>query len=65
MTAIVNGFATTLVFALIDPQISALTDDVVDGSVREATLRREMARVSSCRLPVPAAVVIACTAGSL
>jgi hypothetical protein len=68
MTAIVNGFATILLFALIDPQISALTDDVVDGSVSEATFRRAMVWVSLSRLAgtllaqamlVPAALVIA------
>lgn len=74
MTAIVNGFATILLFALIDPQISALTDDVVDGSVSEATFRRAMIWVSLSRLVgtllaqallVPAAVVIAWAAGWL
>ncbi|MET4133256.1 hypothetical protein ABIE62_002402 [Porphyrobacter sp. MBR-155] len=74
MTAIVNGFATILLFALIDPQISALTDDVVDGSVSEATFRRAMIWVSLSRLAgtllaqallVPAAVVIAWAAGWL
>lgn len=72
MTAIVNGFATILLFALIDPQISALTDDVVDGTVNEATFRRAMIWVSLSRLVgtvlaqallVPAAVVIAWAAG--
>jgi hypothetical protein len=72
MTAIVNGFATILLFALIDPQISALTDDVVDGSVSEATFRRAMIWVSLSRLAgtllaqallVPAAVVVAWAAG--
>ncbi|QDH33343.1 DUF2837 family protein [Porphyrobacter sp. YT40] len=74
MTAIVNGFATILLFALIDPQISALTDDVVDGSVSEATFRRAMIWVSLSRLAgtllaqallVPAAIVIAWAAGWL
>jgi len=74
MTAIVNGFATILLFALIDPQISALTDDVVDGSVSEATFRRAMIWVSLSRLVgtllaqallVPAAVVIAWAAAWL
>ena len=72
MTAIVNGIATILLFALIDPQISALTDDVVDGTVSEATFRRAMIWVSLSRLVgtvlaqallVPAAVVIAWAAG--
>jgi Alternate to MurJ len=74
MSAIVNGFATILLFALIDPQISALTDDVVDGSVSEPVFRRAMVWVSLSRLVgtllaqlllVPAAVVIAFAAGWL
>lgn len=74
MSAIVNGVATILLFALIDPQISALTDDVVDGSVNESTFRRAMIWVSLSRLVgtllaqallVPAAVVIAWAAGWL
>lgn len=50
MTAIVNGFATILLFALIDPQISAMTDDVVDGSLDEPTFRRAMVWISLSRL---------------
>jgi hypothetical protein len=74
MSAIVNGFATILLFALIDPQISALTDDVVDGTVSEPLFRRAMIWVSLSRLVgtllaqvllVPAAVVIAHAAGWL
>lgn len=74
MSAIVNGFATILLFALIDPQISALTDDVVDGTVSEPLFRRAMIWVSLSRLVgtllaqallVPAAVVIAYAAGWL
>ena len=74
MTAIVNGFATILLFALIDQQISALTDDVVDGSVCEATFRRAMIWVSlrclagtllAKALLIPAAVVIAYSGGWL
>lgn len=74
MSAIVNGVATILLFALIDPQISALTDDVVDGSVSEPVFRRAMVWVSLSRLAgtliaqallVPAAAVIAYAAGWL
>jgi len=74
MSAIVNGLATILLFALIDPQISALTDDVVDGTVSEPVFRRAMIWVSLSRLAgtllaqtllLPAAVVIAYAAGWL
>jgi len=74
MSAIVNGVATILLFALIDPQISALTDDVVDGTVSEPVFRRAMIWVSLSRLVgtllgqamlVPAAALIAFAAGWL
>jgi Alternate to MurJ len=74
MSAIINGVATILLFALIDPQISALTDDVVDGSVSEPVFRRAMIWVSLSRLVgtllaqallVPAAMLIAYAAGWL
>lgn len=74
MSAIVNGVATILLFSLIDPQISALTDDVVDGSVSEPVFRRAMVWVSLSRLfgtllaqalLVPAAMLIAYFAGWL
>lgn len=68
MSAIVNGFATILLFALIDPQISAMTDDVVDGSISEPVFRRTMVWISISRLVgtllaqallLPAAMLIA------
>ena len=74
MSAIVNGVATILLFALIDPQISAMTDDVVDGSVDEPTFRRAMVWISLSRLVgtllaqvllLPAAIVIALAASAL
>ncbi|RVQ67169.1 DUF2837 family protein [Croceicoccus ponticola] len=70
MSAIVNGFATILLFALIDPQISAMTDDVVDGTIPETVFRRTMVWISISRLVgtllaqallLPAAILIANT----
>ena len=72
LSAVVNGFATILLFALIDPQISAMTDDVVDGSVSQPMFRRAIIWVSLSRLAgtllaqamlVPAALAIAWIAG--
>ncbi len=71
MSAIVNGVATILLFALIDPQISAMTDDVVDGSISETVFRRTMVWISLSRLAgtllaqallLPAAILIATVA---
>lgn len=50
LSAVVNGFATILLFALIDPQISVMTDDVMDGKVGEALFRRTIVWISLSRL---------------
>lgn len=50
LSAVINGFATILLFALIDPQLSVMTDDVVEGRVSEALFRRTIAWVSLSRL---------------
>jgi hypothetical protein len=42
LSAIINGLATILRFALIDPQRSVMTDDVIEGrvTVRPSDVRR-------------------------
>lgn len=50
LSAVVNGFATILLFALIDPQLSVMTDDVIDGRTDEATFRRTIVWISLSRL---------------
>ncbi|MED5546666.1 MAG: lipid II flippase Amj family protein [Pseudomonadota bacterium] len=70
LSAIVNGFATILLFVLIDPQLSVMTDDVVSGSVGEGVFRRTVVLLALSRvcgtvlaqmLFVPAAwLVVAC-----
>jgi hypothetical protein len=50
LSAVINGFATILLFALIDPQLSVMTDDVIDGRVDEATFRRTIVWISLSRL---------------
>ena len=50
LSAVVNGFATILLFALIDPQLSVMTDDVVEGRVDEALFRRTIVWISISRL---------------
>ena len=68
LSAVVNGFATILLFALIDPQLSVMTDDVVEGRIDEARFRRTVVWISISRLAgtllaqalfVPAAVAVA------
>lgn len=50
LSAVVNGFATILLFALIDPQISVLTDDVIEGAVSENEFRQVIVWVSFSRV---------------
>ena len=50
LSAVVNGFATILLFALIDPQLSVMTDDVIDGKVSEPMFRRTIVWISFSRL---------------
>lgn len=50
LSAVINGFATILLFALIDPQLSVMTDDVIDGRVDESTFRRTIVWISLSRL---------------
>lgn len=50
LSAVVNGFATILLFALIDPQLSVMTDDVVEGRMSAVDFRRVVVWVSFSRL---------------
>lgn len=50
LSAVVNGFATILLFALIDPQLSVMTDDVVEGRLGAAQFRSAIIWVSFSRL---------------
>lgn len=71
LSAVVNGFATILLFALIDPQLSVMTDDVVEGRIDEPLFRRTIMWISISRLAgtmlaqaifLPAAAAIATVA---
>jgi hypothetical protein len=50
LSAVVNGFATILLFVLIDPQLSIMTDDVVEGRVSEPDYRRTIVWLSFSRI---------------
>lgn len=74
LSAVINGFATILLFALIDPQLSVMTDDVVEGRVTEALFRRTIVWISVSRLLgtvlaqalfLPAAMAVAWIAGAV
>lgn len=68
LSALINGFATILLFAFIDPQLSVMTDDAAQGDVGEADFRRAITLISLSRLAgtilaqallLPAALLIA------
>lgn len=74
LSALINGFATILLFLVIDPQLSVLTDDVIEGDLSEASYRRAIVWISGSRLAgtllaqllfVPAAIAIATVANAL
>ena len=50
LSAVINGLATILLFALIDPQLSVMTDDAVDGRISEAAFRSTIVWISFSRL---------------
>ena len=71
LSSVVNGFATILLFVFIDPHLSIMTDDVVEGRTSEATFRRAVVWLAGTRVAgtlvaqavlVPAATLIALTA---
>lgn len=71
LSAIINGFATVMMFILIDPYLSGMTDDVVAGRISDGRFRRLIIWLVISRaagtlvaqvLLLPAAHVIAWTA---
>ncbi|MEI9890485.1 MAG: lipid II flippase Amj family protein [Caulobacteraceae bacterium] len=74
LSSVVNGFATILLFVFIDPHLSVMTDDVVEGRTSEAAFRRAVVWLAGARvagtmlaqiLLVPAAMLIALVAGHI
>ena len=67
LSAVVNGTATILMFVLIDPQMSVMTDDVMEGKTSEPQFRRAVVWLVASRfggtllaqvLLLPAAMLI-------
>jgi len=50
MSAVVNGVATILMFAFLDPYLSLMTDDVADGRLAEPYFRRSVVVLTGTRL---------------
>jgi Alternate to MurJ len=74
LSSVINGVATIVLFAFIDPHLSIMTDDVVEGRTSEAAFRRAVVWLAGTRIAgtllaqlifVPAAVMIAVIARHL
>ena len=50
LSVFINGFATILMFAFIDPHLSAMTDDVALGKCPETTFRKYIVYMTIARL---------------
>jgi len=50
LSSIVNGAATILMFVFIDPHMSMMTDDVVEGRISEPSFRRAVVWLVGSRL---------------
>ncbi|MCK5909748.1 MAG: lipid II flippase Amj family protein [Caulobacter sp.] len=71
LSSVINGVATILLFVLIDPSLSIMTDDVMEGRVSEPAFRRAVVWFAGSRVAgtvlaqvlfVPAAMVVAALA---
>jgi hypothetical protein len=74
LSSVVNGVATIMMFVFIDPHMSVMTDDVVEGKVSESQFRKAIVWLVGSRIAgtllaqallVPAALFIAFIARSM
>jgi hypothetical protein len=50
LSSVVNGIATILMFVFIDPYLSLMTDEVMEGKVEEPHFRRSIVWLTGSRL---------------
>ncbi|ASL47612.1 hypothetical protein bAD24_III09475 [Burkholderia sp. AD24] len=50
LSSVINGFATIVLTVIIDPQISVMTDDVMEGRVTENRFRRAITTLIGARV---------------
>jgi len=71
LSAIINGIATILMFVFIDPHLSIMTDDVMDGRLSEPNFRKAIVWMVGSRFAgavlsqfilIPSATLIVCVA---
>jgi hypothetical protein len=74
LSSVVNGLATIMMFVFIDPHMSVMTDDVVDGRTSQSQFRRAVVWLVGTRLAgtllgqvllVPAAMLIVMVAKAM
>lgn len=74
LSSVVNGVATILMFVFIDPHLSVMTDDVLEGHVSESRFRSAIVWLVGSRLAgtllgqallVPSAMAIAAVAAAM
>jgi hypothetical protein len=74
LSSAINGVATILLFVFIDPHLSIMTDDVMDGRTSEASFRRAVVWLAGSRVAgtlvaqamlVPAAMAITAIARAI
>jgi hypothetical protein len=67
LSSVINGFATVVLAVVIDPQVSIMTDDVIEGRLSENGFRRAITTLAGARvfgtlcaqfMLVPAALII-------
>jgi hypothetical protein len=50
LSSVINGFATVVLAVVIDPQVSVMTDDVIEGRVSENNFRRAITTLVGARV---------------
>src|SRR5262249_25559515 len=50
LSSVINGMATILMFVFIDPQVSVMTDDVIEGRTSDGRFRRAITSLLGARL---------------
>ncbi|MDP9651927.1 hypothetical protein J2793_007402 [Paraburkholderia caledonica] len=50
LSSVINGFATVVLAIVIDPQVSVMTDDVIEGRISENSFRRAITTLAGARI---------------
>jgi Alternate to MurJ len=50
LSSVINGFATVILAVVIDPQVSVMTDDVIEGRISENSFRRAVTTLAGARV---------------